>query len=543
MHRSGKNTHILTVLAALLGTACLAVGHLRSGDLPPEPSRLFRNPVISGFHPDPSICRAGDDYYLVNSSFEYFPGVPIFHSKDLVHWQQIGYCLTRKSQLRLDHMRASGGIYAPTLRYHDGTFYMVTTLVDGGGNFYVTAKNPAGPWSEPIWLDQGGIDPSLLFDDDGTVYYTRHVGMGDGYIGQAKLDLRTGKLDGELKLIWKGTGGVWPEGPHLYKIHGRYFLMIAEGGTSYGHMVTIARSDSPWGPFVADPRNPILTHRDRPEHPIQALGHADLVETPDGWWLVCLGIRPQGGRFHHLGRETFLAPVSWSDDGWPVVNGNGTIEFSMRAPRLPQHVWKPQPSKDDFNGTQLGLPWNYVRNPYEQNYSLTERPGYLRLKGSAVTLNDQDSPAFVGRRQTDLQCSASTRLSFYPQHENEEAGMVLRGNDQNHIEAGITLRDGKRQVFFRKVLNGQTVDPVHHEEVGSGDLVLTVEATPELYSFSYQFPQGARRSLGTAATRDLSSEKIGGFTGVFVGMYATGNGKESTSPADFDWFEYLAAKE
>ena len=198
----------------------------------------------------------GDDYYLVNSSFEFFPGVPIFHSRDLVHWQQIGYCLTRKSQLNLDHARASGGIYAPTLRYHNGTFYMITTLVDTGGNFFVTATNPAGPWSEPVWVDHAGIDPSLFFDEDGTVYYDRHEGMADGFIGQAKINLQTGKLDGDFKEVWRGTGGVWPEGPHLYKINGKYFIMIAEGGTSYDHMVTIARSDSPWGRSFPTPRIP-----------------------------------------------------------------------------------------------------------------------------------------------------------------------------------------------------------------------------------------------------------------------------------------------
>jgi len=175
-----------------------------------QANETFNNPVISGFYPDPSICRVGDDYYLVTSSFEYFPGVPIFHSKDLVHWEQIGYCLTRKSQLPLDKTRASGGIYAPTIRYNNGTFYMITTNVDGGGNFYVTAKKPEGPWSEPVWLDNQGIDPSLFFDEDGTVYYCRHVGEGDGYIGQTTLNLETGKLEGELKKIWGGTGSRSP---------------------------------------------------------------------------------------------------------------------------------------------------------------------------------------------------------------------------------------------------------------------------------------------------------------------------------------------
>jgi xylan 1,4-beta-xylosidase len=506
-----------------------------------EPQQTFQNPVIPGCYPDPSICRVGDDYYTVHSSFEYFPGVPIFHSKDLVHWEQIGYCLTRKSQLNLDHARSSGGIYATTLRYHDGTFYMITTLVDKGGNFYVTAKNPSGPWSDPIWVDHSGIDPSLFFDDDGTAYYTRHEGMGNGYIGQSKIDIQTGKLESPLKEIWRGTSGVWPEGPHLYKIYRKYFLMIAQGGTSYGHMVNIARSDSPWGPFVSDPQNPILTERDHPESLIQALGHADLVETPVGWWMVCLGIRPQGGKFNYLGRETFLTSVAWSDDDWPVVS---PVKLAMPAPSLPQHPWEKESDRDNFSESQLRMEWNYLRNPYPEEYSLTERPGYLRLWGSAVSMNDQDSPAFIGRRQTDLACQVSTKLSFEPQHENEEAGLVLRGNEKNHYEIGITLHDGKRQVFLRKILHGQPNGLVEYHDLGSGDVTLSVKANPLSYEFFYQSGWGRAKSLGTATTRGLSAEEIGGncFTGVFMGLYATGNGQKNSGPADFHWFEYRPRK-
>ena len=509
-----------------------------------QQSNTFQNPIIPGFYPDPSICRVGDDYYLVNSSFEYFPGVPIFHSEDLVHWRQIGYCLTRKSQLPLNKVRASGGIYAPTIRYHNGTFYMVTTNVDGGGNFYVTAKNPAGPWSEPIWLDKSGMDPSLFFDDDGTVYYTRHEGAGDGYIAQKTLNLKTGQFEGPLKKIWGGTGGVWAEGPHLYKINGKYYLMISEGGTSYDHRVTIARSDSSWGPFEPDPNNPILTHRNRPGSTIQALGHADIVETPAGWWLVCLGIRPQGGRFHHIGRETFLAPVTWSDDGWPVVNGNGTIEPNMPTPRLPQHPWQQPPQRDNFDSATLGLPWNFLRNPYEDDYSLTERAGFLRLHGSAITLNDQDSPAFVGRRQTDFSCVASTLLEFDPNSDNEEAGLVVRQNEKFHYEIGVILRQGKRQVFFRKVIKGKIIEPIKYVDIQPGPVTLSIKASPLSYEFSCTSSTGDQKSLGMALTKDMSVEEIGFddgmcFTGVYFSMYATGNGQKSRKPADFDWFEYL----
>jgi xylan 1,4-beta-xylosidase len=508
-----------------------------------QQAQTFSNPVISGFHPDPSICRVGDNYYLVNSSFEYFPGVPVFLSKDLVHWKQIGYCLTRKSQLPLDKTKASGGIFAPTIRYHDGTFYMITTNVYGGGNFYVTAKDPAGPWSEPVWLDKEGMDPSLFFDDGGTVYYTRHEGQSDGYIAQAVLNLTTGKLEDKLRKIWGGTGSVWPEGPHLYKIKGRYYLMIAEGGTGYDHSVTVARSDSPWGPFESDPDNPILTHRNRPELPIQAVGHADIVDTPDGWWMVCLGIRPQGGRFHHIGRETFLAPVVFNEQGWPVVNGNGTIEPVMRAPKLKQHIWQSPAARDNFDRDSFALVWNFLRNPHEQDCSLTERPGFLRLKGSAITMSDQDSPAFVGRRQTDFNCVASTLLYFEPNGENEEAGLVVRANDKNHYEIGVTLRDGKRRVFFRKVLKGETIEPVNYADIEPGPVILIVKASPLSYEFSCKSSRGDTQVLGKALTKDLSVEAIGFengmcFTGVYFGMYASGNGKACTAPADFDWFEY-----
>lgn len=274
----------------------------------------FSNPIIPGFYPDPSMCRVGNDYYLVTSTFEYFPGVPLFHSRDLIHWRQIGHCLTRSSQLPLEKAGSSGGIYAPTLRYHNGKFYMVTTNV-AVGNFFVYADDPAGEWSEPVWLEHKGIDPSLFFDDDGKVYFTWTT---DNQIWQCEIDINTGATLTKPRPIWSGTGGRYPEAPHLYKINGTYYLLIAEGGTEYGHMVTLARADSPWGSFESCPHNPILTHRHRGANPIQGTGHADLVEAHDGsWWMVFLAFRTLAHyqNFHHLGRETFLAPVKWDEAG------------------------------------------------------------------------------------------------------------------------------------------------------------------------------------------------------------------------------------
>ena len=304
----------------------------------------YRNPLLPGFYPDPSVCRVGEDYYLVNSSFEFFPGVPLWHSRDLVNWEQLGHVLDRRSQVELEGSRVSGGIFAPTIRYHQGKYYMITTNVTHGGNFVVCTEDPKGPWSDPVWIDQGGIDPSLFWDEDGKVYMQRtHTDEnGEQCIGQFQVDLETGKALSEVRPIWYGTGGKCPEGPHIYKIRGKYYLMIAEGGTEYGHMETIARSDSIWGPFESCPHNPILTHRNiNPRSgEFQALGHADLVEDGKGnWWLVFHGIRPSQFMLHHMGRETMLAPVTWDENGWPVVGEEGKpILAEMEGPGEPEET-------------------------------------------------------------------------------------------------------------------------------------------------------------------------------------------------------------
>jgi xylan 1,4-beta-xylosidase len=504
----------------------------------------YQNPVIPGFHPDPSICRVGEDFYLVTSSFEYFPGVPIFRSRDLVHWQQLGHVLTRPSQLDLGRRRSSGGIYAPTLRHHRGRYYLVTTNVGGGGNFYVTAKEPGGPWSDPIWLDREGIDPSLYFEAT-TVYYTR-TGPGRDFdhplIYQGVLDVETGQLRGKLRPIWSGTGGVWPEGPHLFKVGATYYLLTAEGGTGYDHSVVVARSSSPFGPFEGHPHNPVLTHRSR-RHPIQATGHADLVELGDGgWWAVFLGIRPRHGRHHHLGRETFLAPVTWSRDGWPVVGDGGRVELEMVAPRLgPQRAPAPR-ARDDFDSSELAPVWNFLRNPYARDWSLRERPGWLRLRGSRVTLDDLDSPALVVRRQQHHRVRCRAALDFTPELPGEEAGLVVRANEDFHYDLVVRRGASGREAALRRRTRGKT-RVVAALGLGRGRIRLELEADERRYVFRAGVGD-CIEPLGSLGTRALSAESVAAcgqtyFTGAYVGMFATGNGRRSTVPADFDWFEYL----
>ena len=528
------------VLGTLLAAAgCTSPVTAPQRDAPPA---TYANPILSGFHADPSICRMGGDYYLATSSFEYFPGVPIYHSKDLVHWRQIGHALTRESQLPLAGRKSSKGIFAPTLRCEAGTFYMITTNVEGGGNFYVHTRDPAGEWSEPVWLPEKtwGMDPSLFFDDDGKVYFTRHGGGRNGGIYQAEIDIAAGRLLEEPRLIWSGTGGIWPEGPHLYKVNGTYYLLISEGGTSYGHMLTVARSTSPWGPFEAHPGNPILTHRGRPDLPLQAVGHADLVQTEAGsWWMALLGIRPID-RHHHIGRETLLAPVIWDEQGWPRVNDGKPLALQMNGAGLPPTApWPKEAVRDDFNGPRLGLQWAHLRGPARDLWSLTERPGMLRLKGSSATLDDVAMPAFVARRQEHFRMRVATRLEFMPTDASQVAGLVLRQNEDNHYELRIAGGNGRRIELVTRVAGVTTIQHVTPLEPGA--VTLQVEAFPDRYEFGFSVGDGPARSAGTAPTRPLSTEKAGGFTGVFMGLFASHvSGAPGMPPADFAWFDYEA---
>jgi xylan 1,4-beta-xylosidase len=542
-----------TWVTVLLTVAALFIRSRAFADPGRTGVRTFDNPIVPGFHPDPSICRVGADFYLVTSSFEYFPGIPVFHSRDLVHWHQLGHVLTDKRQLDLVGVPSSGGIYAPTIRYVDDLFYVITTHVNRGGNFYVTAKDPRGPWSLPVWLDNEGFDPSLLFAD-GQAYYLRD-GKGPDFshpqVHQTRLDLATGKPIQPFKVIWPGTGGVWPEGAHVYKIKDTYYLLAAEGGTEYGHAEMAGRGPSPFGPFEMYPGNPILSHRDRQGHPIQATGHADLVELPDGTtWAVFLGIRPQGdghggrSRLHHLGRETFLAPVTWTRDGWPVIGNAGAVELAMSSPGLPPHPFAQEPARDQFDRSTLRATWNFVRNPDPRDVSLSERPGTLRLWGSPVTLDQIASPALIVRRQQHFNVRIRTQLEFVPLQPNEDAGLTIRANEDFRYDLTVRLGPGRtqrREAVLTSRINGVST-VVGRVWLGDGPVQLSVTAVEDSYRFEVQVGRKTV-TIGKLPTRSLAAEEISKpgrnyFTGVFVGLFATGNGQRSTVPADFDWFDY-----
>jgi xylan 1,4-beta-xylosidase len=513
--------------------------------------RTFSNPILPGFYPDPSICRVGEDYYLVTSTFEYYPGLPIFHSRDLIHWHQIGHVLDRPSQLPLEGVRTSGGLYAPTIRFSKGVFYVINTLVDGkikAGNFVVTATHPAGPWSEPVWMESApGFDPSLFFDDDGRVWYTcNRMAANSQYEGHTEiwlqeLDLPTLRLIGEPQVLWDGAvkGAVWAEASHIYKKDDYYYLLSAEGGTAHHHAVSVARSRTINGPYESNRSNPILTHRNLGlDYPIVGTGHADLVETQSGeWWMVLLAMRPYGGYFYNLGRETFLAPIRW-EDGWPVVSpGTGRVEFSYPAPDLPEQRWPVVPACDNFDAPTLGLQWNILRSPRNKFWSLTERLGYLRLQLRPERLSEQKSPSFVGRRQQHIHFVAQTALEFTPQNSNECAGLALVQNNEYHFCLVATF-GSETVVRLIKRASGseETLAEIPME---AGRLYLKVEGHGQAYYFYASKKPDEWCTVAEAVDgRILSTPVAGGFLGAYIGMYASNNGQPSGNCADFDWFEY-----
>ena len=483
----------------------------------------YNNPVIKGFYPDPSVCKVKDTYYLVCSSFQYFPGVPIFESKDLINWTQIGHCLTRESQVQLREVDSSGGVFAPTIRYNNGRFYMTTTNDTTRQNFYVWTDDIYDEWSEPVYVDQGGIDPDLYFEDDKAFFMSNgEDDNGIGGIVQCEIDIVTGSKRSPSRTIWQGAGGRYLESPHLYKINGRYYLMAAEGGTEYGHMVIYARGDSPSGPFEAYPDNPVLTNRNLGGYELQGVGHGDLIEDHDGnWWMLHLGFR-QSGRwltFHHLGREVFLTPVTFSEDGWFTAGHNGTTLTSFETDRIPESVIQQEQQTVTFGNTDWNLDWCYLRHPASENYVPgTDR---LTLQGTGVTLDVPATPTFIGIRQRDFDAEISCDVSLT--RGDGEAGITLYMDELHHYDIAVR-RSGNGYAVIERLDIGDIKSVEHEADLGSNPhATLIIRASHERYSF-FLHADGKDILLGTAHTKYLSSEVAGGFTGVLIGLYAYGEG-------------------
>ncbi len=504
----------------------------------------FRNPIVPGYNPDPSITRAGDTFYLVNSSFEFFPGVPLRQSKNLVNWTFTGYVLDRESQLPLTGCNPSGGIFAPTIRYHDGMFYMITTNVNRmfgkgePGNFIVHAKDPAGPWSEPVWINQIGIDPSIFFDDDGSCWYTGTGDDGDGHQGIVcfKLDPMTGEILSDKKIISKGSGGKCPEGPHMYKKDGWYYLMLAEGGTEFGHMETIGRSKTIDGPYTFCPNGPILTARNENGNgsPIQCTGHADIVDDENGnWWIVSLGTRPIGPMAHHLGRETFLAQLEWVD-GWPVVRNGGLMQLEAEGD-LPQ-AETVQPVSDDLHCDltkmdKLPFEFNYLRNPVFENYQFD---GGLVLNGTSQRLSTPNTtPTFTGVRQTQfISCTTAVLAGDIP--EGCSAGITAYGIHTHHYDVLITRRYGKLYAQLRKHLYDMEMVASEIPLPKADTFSLRITSNRNEYTFSVDYGEGYV-ILGHGLTIGLATEvtELMTFTGAYLAMFAE-NGKARFTSFDYE---------
>lgn len=509
----------------------------------------YRNPVLAGFYPDPSIVQVGADYYLVNSSFCYFPGLPLFHSRDLVNWAQIGNVIDRPSQLDFTGLGLSRGIFAPSISYHDGTFYLVTTCVDCGGNFVVTAKNPAGPWSDPVWLPEvGGIDPSLFFDNDGEAWIINNeepVG-GSTYDGHRALWVHqfnplTLSTFGPRTMIVNGGSNlaekpIWIEGPHIFRHNGRLYLIAAEGGTSVQHSQVVFKADKVTGPWQPYAGNPILTQRhldpNRP-YPVTSTGHADFVQTPGGqWWATFLATRPYEGNLYNTGRETFLMKVRWID-GWPVMtSGDELVPYVAPRPDLPVQTAPAIPMtgnftlREEFDGP---LPdyWVTMRMPKEDWYDLKSEPGAITLKARPASIGGFVQPSFLGRRQQHTYATVTAAMRYVLRNDGDRAGLVALQNDQYYYFFGLQNIDGNILLVLDKragpgePVDGRTIKSKPLPAVPPSSIELRIEARAAEYSFRYRLPAGGWQLLaGNVDGTLLSTEVAQGFVGATIGMYA-----------------------
>jgi alpha-N-arabinofuranosidase len=504
-------------------------------------AKEFRNPILSGYYPDPSVTRVGQDYYLVNSSFTHYPGLPIFHSRDLVSWRQVGNAIDRPGQFSFKGLRSSRGIFAPDISHKDGLFYIVTTCVDCGGNVVMTAADAAGPWSDPKPLAFDGIDPSIFWDDDGKAYIVNNdapIGapLYDGHraIWVQEFDPKTQSMVGERTLIVNGGVDInakpsWIEGPHLLKRGGYYYLIAAEGGTGDQHSEVVFRSNSVRGPFKPYEGNPILSQRTLDAtraNPVTSAGHAKFVQTPDGeWWATFLATRPYGPDLYNIGRETFLLPVSWQD-GWPMVLEPGKrIPFTAPRPRLPADPRPALPFNGDFSyveefGGTLPAQWIGVRVPTKPFYRLQD--GKLHMWSSGRLGDLDQAPSFIARRQQHHIATVSTTLTFDAQHEGDRAGLVAYQSDESHLFFGIARIGGKRKLalYTRAKANEDTLVAAVPVEGNAGTpVMLTISADGGRMAFRYGIGGKVSTLADKVDATFLSTRKAGGFVGTIIGPY------------------------
>ncbi|PWJ42107.1 glycoside hydrolase family 43 protein [Sediminitomix flava] len=530
----------------------------------------FTNPIISGGYPDPSITYDGEYYYIVNSSFEYFPGLPIHRSKDLVNWECIGHGLHRKEQcngkVNLLDVQSDGGIHAPTVRYHDGLFYIITTNVYSPAegepaqlvNFIITAENAEGPWSEPHVIEGApGIDPDIFFDDNGRVWYVGQGAArnpsfsGEGEIWTQELDLENWKLKGERHYLWTGAcGGVWAEGPHMYKHDGRYYLMIAEGGTGFEHAVMIAVSDNVIGPFTSNPRNPVLTTRNLSyDNWVNSTGHADMIQLADGrWYMVALGIRNEEARASNMARETHLLPMQWEREPydwketkyeWPVAAPEtGRILRNTPLPFADKPQYRNDAFIDHFENERLDLEWNFRRIPKQRTYSLSDHQGYLRLYTRSEIIQDRVSCSWIGFRQKESDFEYSAKMNFKAKKENVEAGISLLYKDNKYINFTLEKGNNSYNLKLNLAQKEKEVRTLKSKklETYKGEIIFKVISKNHTYQYFYSLDQGKSYELFTTTSANLILGD--GYTGANLGLYTSSNGQKSSDYADFDWVNY-----
>ena len=534
----------LGLLASVSAQASFDWFDYRGDDHLPKPAAgQYSNPILQGFYPDPSIVRVGRDYYLVNSTFIWFPGIPVFHSRDLVNWTQIGNAIDRSSQLNFAKLNTWQGVYAPDITFHAGTFYIINTCVPCGGNFVITAKNPAGPWSEPTWLPIDGIDTSLFFDEDGSAWIINNGPPeekpryeGHRAIWLQQFDTKQMKLIGPRKvLIDSGVhpeeNPIWIEGPHIFRKDGAYYLIAAEGGTAEGHSEVVFRSDKVTGPYVPFADNPILTQRDLKGSPITSTGHASFVKTPSGdWWSVFLGVRPYDDQNFNTGRETFLMPVRW-EQGWPRITDHGArVPWVARRPNLPAGPRAPVPTsgsftiRDEFNGSKLPPYWMMMRNPVGKWWRLAG--GALHLDARGTALGDMGNPSLWARRQQHLNATVTTRVRFNPPSDAAEAGLAAMQNDEYFYYLAVGRDHGKRVVRLRRRAGGPDAMAgavLASSPIPNGPIELRINARGAAYEFGWSADGKSWHSLARNADGTLlSTKKSGGFVGAVFALYAHG---------------------